>query len=255
MWWRLETAEAAITGPWWTPDSTARHDLPGRFRLEWIVGTALTAALLKSVLDPREELSAYLLTSAAVAFLSSLAWGRSGTPNSYRYTYLSTTTALAAASGVLWLLSAVTRAHRRPFAYLVFGGFAISGALSARDALLIWPANRATFDGFGGGDTLIGQAASRWDHYGTLRIEASVGGSLMTCESVRSSRIDPYGMSDLRPAKPFAMSIRIVGPAIHPNDPERVVERIRDDWGREYGQVLAKATNGQHAQSHEHGRL
>jgi len=236
LWQRVETAHAAVTGPWWTPDHFARHDLPGRFRLEWVVAAALAAALLKAVLAPRDELSAYLLASAAAAFLSTMAWGRGGTPNSYRYTYLSTTTAVAAASGALWLLSAIPWSRRRGAAYVVLGVFAISGALGARDALIVWPEHRATFEGFGGWDTLVGQAAARWDRYGTVRIDPSVGGAPIVYENAR--RIDAED-AGLKPEKQLAMSLRIVGTGVHPEVSERVVERIQDAWGREYGQVLA----------------
>jgi hypothetical protein len=239
MWWRVETAHAALTGPWWTPDRFTRHDLPGRFRLEWIVGAALALALLKAVLAPRDELSAFLLTSAVAAFLATMAWGRGGTPNSYRYTYLSTTTALAAASGALWVLPAIPWSRRRGAAYAMLGAFAISGALGAKDALIVWPEHRATFDGFGGWDTLVGQAAARWDAYGNLKIDPSVGGTPIVYENVRRSHLGPYGPLDALPAKRLALSLRIVGPRVRPEGSERVVERIRDDWGREYGQVLA----------------
>ncbi|HTR02028.1 MAG TPA: hypothetical protein VMN82_02445, partial [Thermoanaerobaculia bacterium] len=240
-WWRVQTAEAAVTGPWWTPDGNARHDLPGRSRLGWIVGAALAAALLRAILHPRDELSAYLLASAACALLASMAWGRSGTPNTYRSAYLSTTTALAAAAGVMWLLSAIRQPRRRLAAGLAVGALAISGALGARDALLVWPVHRATFDGFGGGDTLLGQAASRWDRYGTVRIDTSVEGSRVIVEAVRASRVAPFGAADVGPAKPLGASIRLVGPGVDPGVSERVVERIRDGWGREYGRVLASS--------------
>ncbi len=239
-WWHVETAHAALTGPWWTPDRFTRHDLPGRFRLDWIVGAARAVAFLKAILAPRDELSAFLLTSAAAAFLSTMAWGRGGTPNSYRYTYLSTTTALAAASGALWLLSAIPWERRRGAAYVMLGSFAISGALGARDALIVWPEHRATFEGFGGWDTLVGQAAARWDAYGTVRIEPSIGGNSIVYEGVRASRLEPYDEASLQPEKRLALSLRIVGPGVRPDASERVVERISDDWGREYGQVLAR---------------
>jgi hypothetical protein len=244
MWSYVEKAHAAITGPLWTPDGNARHDLPRRSRLEWIVAVALAAALLKAVLAPRDELSAFLLTSAAAAFLSTMLGGGGGTPNSYRYAYLSTTAALAAASGALWLLSAVPVSARRAAAYLMLGGFAISGALGARDALVVWPRHRATFYGFGGGNTLIGQSAARWDAYGTVRIDPSVGGLPIVYESVHAFRLEPYGATDLRPARRLPGSMRIVGPAIRPDASERVVERICDVWGREYGQVLAVRNRG-----------
>ena len=238
-WWRAETAHAAMTAPWWTPDLVSRHDLPGRFRLDWIVGAALAAALLRAVLTPRDELSAYLLASAAAALLSTMAWGRGGTPNSYRYSYLSTTTALAAASGALWLLSAVPWSRRRGAAYIVMGSFAISGAIGTRDALIVWPEHKATFDGFGGGDTLLGQAAARWEPYGPVRVDPSLRVAPIVFENIRAFRLEPSMWRASGPASTLAMSLRIVGPQVDSDSSERVVERIRDGWGREYGQVLA----------------
>lgn len=239
LWWHAETAHAALTAPWWTRDLVPRHDLPGHFRLDWLVGAALAAALLRAVLAPRDELSAFLLTSAAAAFLSTMAWGRGETPNSFRYTYLTTTTALAAASGALWLLSAIPWSRRRGAAYMVMGGFAISGALGAREALVVWPEHRATFDGFGGWDTLVGQAAARWETYGPVRVDPSIGGAPIVFENVRAFRLEPSTWNAPGPANILATSLRIVGPDVRPDSSERVVERIRDGWGREYGLVLA----------------
>jgi hypothetical protein len=240
VWWETETAHAALTAPWWTRDLVPRHGLPGQFRLEWIVGAALAAGLLKALLAPRDELSAFLLTSAIAAFLSTMAWGLGETPNSYRYTYLSTTTALAAAAGAMWLLSAIPWSRRRGAAYLMMGGFAISGALGARDALIVWPQHRATFEAFGGWDTLVGQAAARWDPYSAVRIDPSIGGAPIVYESARA--ISPDRDEDRKPAKHLSVSIRIVGLEVRPNTMERVVERIHDDWGQEYGEVLVAST-------------
>jgi hypothetical protein len=240
VWWRTETAHAALTAPWWTRDLVPRHGLPGQFRLEWIVGVALAAGFLKALLAPRDELSAFLLTGAIAAFVSTMAWGRGETPNSYRYSYLSTTTALAAAAGAMWLLSAVPWSKRRGAAYVMMGGFAISGALGARDALIVWPEHRATFEGFGGWDTLVGQAAARWDHYGSVSIDPSAGGAPIVYENARWIDADDAG--DRRPARQLATSFRIAGTGVQPEASERVVERIQDDWGHEYGQVLATRT-------------
>ncbi|HTR03201.1 MAG TPA: hypothetical protein VMN82_08400 [Thermoanaerobaculia bacterium] len=250
LWWNVETAHAALTGPWWTPDRAARHDLPGRFRLGGIVGLALAAALLKAVLTPRDELSAYLLASAAAAFVSTLAWGRGGTPNSYRYGYLSTTTAIAAAGGALWLLSAIPWPRRRVAAYAVLGGFAISGALGSRDALVVWPNHAATFAGFGGQDTLVGQAAARWDRYGRVTIDPSVAGDRIVIDNVRAFRLDASAERANEPAGAPARSLRIAPTGARPTPSQRVVERITDGWGREWGVVLASVPGRPPATAH-----
>ena len=247
VWWNAETAHAAMTGPWWTPDPVTRHDLPGRSRLGWLVGAALAAAFLKAILAPRDELSAYLLTSAAAALLSTLAWGRGGTPNSYRYSYLATTTAVAASGGVLWLLSAVPWHRRRAAAYAVMGGFAISGALGSRDALVVWPEHPATFAGFGGRDTLVGQAAARWDPYGSVKIDPSIVGDPAVIDNVRAFRLNADAGSENGPARPLALSVRIVPTGVHPAATERLVERITDPWGRDWGSVLAIVPHRSHS--------
>ena len=239
VWWSIDAAHDAMTGPWWTPDRWPRHDLPDRSRLGWVVGAALALALLRAILTPKDELSAYLLTSAAAALLSTLAWGRGGTPNSYRYSYLSSTTAIAAASGALWLLGAVPWPRRRATAYAVMGGFAISGALGARDAIVVWPDHPRTFAGFGGQDTLVGEAAARWDSYGSVSIDPSIPGDRIVIGGVRAFRLSPYSDPGREPAKPRALSFRIVPPDTQASVTERVIERITDDWGREWGIVLA----------------
>jgi hypothetical protein len=249
VWWNLETAHAAITGPWWTPDLVSRHDLPGHSRLGWLVGAALAAAFLKAILAPRHELSAYLLTSAAAALLSTMAWGRGGTPNSYRYSYLATTTAVAAAAGALWLLSAIPWQRRRAASYAVMGGFAICGAIGSRDALIVWPEHPATFVGFGGQDTLVGQAVARWEPYGTVVIDPALSGNRIVIDNVRAFRLGAHG-GENGPVKPLALSLRVVPPGVRPGSSERVVERVTDPWGREWGSVLATVRHQAHTSSH-----
>ena len=242
LWSSVEATEAALTGPWWTPDPFSRHDLPDRSRLGWVVGVALAAAFLRAVFKPRDEISGFLLASAAAALLSSVVWGPHGTPNSFRYTYLTTATAVAAASGVLWLLSNVRPANRRAAALCVIGAVAIAGALGARDALGVWPIQPATFEGFHGQDSLIGRAAARWDRHGTLEVDMTLAHSPTVVEAVRRYRLDPD--ADLRPEPPLEgrMTLRIVGPRAHRLESERVVEKVRDGSGTEWALVLGRRT-------------
>ena len=238
-WPPIENVAAALGAPFWTPDPVSRHDIPGRARLGWIVGAAVAAALLRSLLFPRDELSGWLLANGAVAFATSMAWGRPGTPNGYRYAYLTSVAAIAAAGGALWLLSAVPPSRRRPAALAIVGAFALSGVLGARDALLVWPERRSTFEGFWGGDTLIGRAAARWEAYGSVRVERGLGYSDPTIDTVRRYRLDPNpgpmpAGGDRSRAFLLASPKRTTGPE------ERVVERIRDASGREVAIVVAR---------------
>ncbi len=232
-----------MSGPWWTPDPFSRHDLPGRSRLGWIVGLAVAATFLRSLGNPRDELSGWLFSSAAAAFVSTLAWGRQGTPNSYRYAYLITPTAVAAAAGLLWLLAAIPTTKRRAAAIAIVGVVCLGGILGARDALLRWPVHPATFAGFNAEDTLIGRAAGRWDAYGGVVLDPGLGHSGQTIEVVRRYRLDPSSTrsSRLVAAPRPRPAFRVSKPFTEPAAQERVVERVRDGWGREWAVVLGRA--------------
>jgi len=237
-WQPVETAAAALTGPWWTPDPFARHDLPGRSRLGWVVGVGLAAALLKAALSPREELSGFLLCSAAAAFASTMVWGRAGTPNSYRYTYLVGPTAVAAAGGALWLLSAVAPRHRRVAAILLVGAFTVAGARGATDALVVWPARPETFAAFEGQDTLVGRAAARWQRYGSVTVEGSLARSPLVVEAIRRYGLVADSSRESGELAGRGRRFRVVSPRAERTPSERVVERVRDGWGRERAVVL-----------------
>ena len=117
---------------------------------------------------------------------------------------------------------------------------------------MIWPSARSTFDGYHGEDTLIGRAAARWDSRGSVRVERGLGRSDATVDTVRRFRLDPDGRVATTPAPhpaelrgPFdRRRFRVAGPEAAAQEGERVVERVRDGWGREWAVVLGRAVRG-----------
>jgi hypothetical protein len=233
----LNAAADSLAGPWFLSDPYAHHDLPGRTRLGWILGLPVAVAFARSLVRPSEEFSGYLLSQAGAAFAASVAGGHAGVPDGYRFGYLSDAAAVAAAGGVLCLLALVPESRRRAAALTGVGLFAIAGALGARDALLVWPQRRETFDGFHGQDTLLARTALRWGRYGSVAISPELGHSEITIGAVRRYRLDP-----IRPEKSAVAERRCfrIGPAGSPLKPdERSVEQVRDAWGRDWASVLA----------------
>jgi Dolichyl-phosphate-mannose-protein mannosyltransferase len=226
----------SLTAPWFGVDPFAHHDLPGKTRLGWMLGIPVAVAFGRSLLRPRDALSALLLAECAAALAASVAGGHAGLPNSYRFGYLTTVTAVAAAGGLLCILGWVPAARRRVAALAAIGLVAISGALASRDALLRWPVLHETFDGFHGQDTLLARAMVRWERYGEVRLAPDLVHSHITVEGIRRYRLDP----DLPPAPPARAAgrgFRIVLPGVPRRPGERLVERIGDAWGREWGWV------------------
>jgi hypothetical protein len=237
----LAAAADALPAPWFLPDPEGRHDLEGASRLGWIVGVPVALALLRALLCPRAEISALLLTQAAAAFCAAVAGGQAGHPNGFRFGYLTTWTAVAAAAGAMALIGLVPTGRRRAAALLAVGLFAISGAYGTRQALLLWPARRATFDSFHGEDTLIGRAAARWQRQGPVAVQPGLGRSDLTIETVRRYRLDPEaGPAPAERGAGAAKTFRIVAPAVAPGAGERPVERVDDAWGRPWAVVLGR---------------
>jgi hypothetical protein len=128
-------------------------------------------------------------------------------------------------------------------AIALVGAFAVSGAVGARDALLAWPERRSTFEGFSGGDTLIGRAAARWEAFGDVRVEQGLGHSGVTIDAVRRYRLDPE--PGPAPAKAVrARAFRVAAPEAAADPGERIVERVRDPRGLEVAVVLARSGPG-----------
>jgi len=245
------TAADALMSPWFPPDPTARHDIPGHSRLGWIFGLPVAAAAIRSLVFPREKLSAFLLAHAGAAFLGAVAGGEAQNPNGYRFGYLTTVTAVAAAGGALWMLRWIPAARRRLAAIGALGLLSVGGALGARDAIFRWGESRETFDAFFGQDTLIPRAALRWQRLGGVEIAPGVGfapraQSPLTMGPIRRHRLDPeeprreeiFGGADPRggPRRGF----RIVPAKTSPVSGERLVERVRDGWGRDWAAVLGR---------------
>jgi hypothetical protein len=185
-------------------------------------------------------ISAYLRTQGGAALAASVAGGHAGVPNGYRFGYLADAAAVAAAAGVLCVLALVAPARRRAAALAALGLVAASGALSARDALVVWPQRLETFDGFHGQDTLIARAALRWTPYGSVTVEGPLGHSPITIDGIRRYELEPNRRT-ARVAAGGGRCFRIAAPETAAGPGERVVERVSDVWGREWAVVLGRA--------------
>jgi hypothetical protein len=220
------------------------HDLPGRSRLGWILGVPVAVALGHALLAPGREIAGFLLSHGGAALAASVAGGQAGLPNGFRFAYLSTVAAVAAADGILALLRAVPSGRRRAAALCGLGLVAASGAAGARDALMVWGQSRDTFDYFHGPDTLLARAAIRWGRFGPVEADLSRVHSPITFDAVRSHRLDPEARrwEAPRAAGPPSRAFRIAAPGSAPAHGERLLERLTDGWGREWGVVLGRKT-------------
>ena len=234
----FSAAADSLVAPWLAPDPTSRQDLPGRSRLGWILGIPALVVFTRALIRPREELSGLLLLHALAALAATLVAGEALNPNGARFCYLATLTAVAVAAGIQLILAAIAPAHRHAAAVGAVGLLAVAGALGARDALLVWPELEGTFDGFHGADTLMGRAAARWEELGRVDVARGLGHSSVTTGSVRRYRLDPQ--PPLSPGGGRARDFRVEAPGSAPAPPERVVERVRDTWGREWAVVVGR---------------
>ncbi len=238
-------AADALPAPWFLPDPEGRHDLAESSRLGWVVGAFAAVGLGRAVASRRSELAGLLLCQGAVAGAAAIAGGTAGHPNGFRFGYLASLAALAAAAGLLACVGAVAASRRRAAALAGLGLLAASGVVGLRQAAVEWPAHRATFDSFRGEDTLIGRAAARWEPYGPIAVAAGLGRSDLTIDTVRRYRLDSaderaVSRAPAAPTDPTrAFSIRITAPGTPPGAGERLVERVRDGWGRDWAVVLA----------------
>lgn len=231
-------AADALAAPWWLPDPSPRHDLPGAARLGFLLGVPVALALARSLLAPRAELSALFLSHAGAAFAATVAGGQAGNPNGSRYAYLTTVTAVAAAAGALALVRIAPTDRRRAAALAAAGLFAVSGAMGARDALRIWPERTETFEGFHGEDTLLARAALRWEAPGPATVEPGLGHSDVTIGAIRRFRLDCGEAS--RAGAGLRLLVRVAAPDSRPAPGERLVERVVAPGGRTIGLVFAR---------------
>lgn len=237
----LLAAADSLAAPWFRGDPSHHHDLPGRARLDWILGIPVAVALLRALVRPREPFSAFLLCHGGAAFCAAVAGGHAGIPNGYRFAYLSNVTAVAASGGILALVGLVPAARRRAAVLAAVGLVTISGTLGARDALLRWPERPETFAGFFGQDTLLGRAIARWDRFGTVAVDPGVGYAPVTFETIRRYRLDPDGAKLAgRAAGSGKRAFRVAVPGTAARAGERRVERIADAWGRDWGCVYGR---------------
>ena len=235
-------AADALASPWFLADPTARHDLPDRSRLGWIGGSLAAVALGFALLRPRRDFSAYLLANAAAAFAATVVGGRASVPNGFRFAYLADVAAVAIAGGALLLLAFASPARRRAAALAVTGAIAIASAAGTRDALVGWAGSRTTFDDFWGQDTLLGRAAARWDAYGRVELDPSLGKNGLTVAGVRRYRLDPDRSTGAASRERESREFRIRAPDRPAAAGERLVERVTDPWGREWARVYARKT-------------
>ena len=234
----MAAASDAVASPWFLSDPSARHDLPGRTRLPWILGLPVAIALGRALLQPREPLSGLLFAHGAAFLAANVAGGQADLPNGSRFAYLASVAAVAAAAGILWLVGLAAPAHRRAAAMAAVGIVAVTGAVGARDALPVWSAHPATFRGFHGQDTLIGRAAARWDKYGSVTIARGLAHSPIAVEEIRRYRLDP-DTPRISPISDPRRRMRIAPPGVATESGERAVERIVDAWGKTWALVLA----------------
>jgi hypothetical protein len=238
----LEAAADALPAPWLIPDPEGRHDLAGKSRLGIFIGVPVAVALARAMRSPRGNLSGLLLAHAGAAFAAAVAGGTAGHPNGFRFGYLTSVTAVAAAAGTLALVDAAVPARRHAAAIVSVGLLSVAGLVGLRQALLEWPARRATFDSFHGEDTLIGRAAARWDAFGRVAVTPGLGRNDTTIDTVRRYRLDPDpGASpEGHTASGSQRVFRVAPPRAKVSDSERAVEHVRDPWGREWAVVLAR---------------
>jgi hypothetical protein len=242
----LSAAADSLASPWFKADPFPHHDLPGRARLDWILGVTVAVALAHALASLRREASAYFLSHGAAALAASIVGGQAGVPNGFRFAYLGSVTAVAAASGVLLLLSLVAAARRREAELAAFGLLVVGGALGARDALFRWPERVETFNGFHGQDTLIARSVLRWDRYGTVVLTPGLLDSPIAFDAIRRYRLDPEISADAQRGDSHATrAFRVVAPNTPTEPGERPVEQVRDVWGRSWAVVVGKsAKNG-----------
>src|SRR5262249_39203227 len=134
--------------------------------------------------------------------------------------------------------------RRRAAALAAVGLVAVSGALGARDALVVWPRLRETFDGFHGQDTLIGRAALRWGRYGEVTVAPRLGHSPVLIRATCRYGLDPDFVSSELPDARRARVFRVLEPEAAAQPGERTVERIRDGWGRDWARVAGRRGPG-----------
>ncbi len=236
----LSATADGLQAPWLVPEPESKPDLPSRSRLGWILGIAVAVAFARSLVRPRDALSALLLSHAAAGLAAAVAQGESGHPNGFRFVYLTPLSAIAVAAGGLALIAAAPPKQRRAAALASVLLLVFSGARGAVDACVVWPAARTTFAAFRGHETLIAEAALRWMRYGTVSVESPrdprvyiVVRSIVAQPRFLTPAPDPAGSAAGR-----SFRVAAAGDAGRPG--ERCVERVQDRWGRVWATVWGR---------------
>ncbi|MGE5716703.1 MAG: hypothetical protein ACM369_08655 [Acidobacteriota bacterium] len=233
----LAATADGLTAPWFVPEPKGWADLPSRSRLGWILGIAVALAFARSLVRPRDALSALLLSHAAAGLAAAVAQGESGHPNGYRFVYLTSFCSIAVAGGALALIAATPPNRRRAAALASVLLLVFAGARGAVDACVLWPAARTSFDAFRGQQTLIAEAALRWQRYGAVSVETSrdaiVVRSIVEQPRFLSPAPDPAGAATGR-----SFRVAAAGDAGRPG--ERCVEHVQDRWGRVWATVWGR---------------
>jgi hypothetical protein len=237
----LAAAADAALAPFLIPDPEPRHDLPGARRLPLVAGAALLLGLLVCLAKPASDLSALLFSHAAGGLAASAAWGEQLSPNGSRFGYLTGIAAIGAAAGLLWLTRLAPERLRRAASLAAVGLVLLAGA-SAFGELDRWGQIRPTFDSFIGQETLVGRAALRWSRYGEVKLESSLNYSPLVASTIQRLAIAPRAESvGPRPSvSPSERLFRFLAPNAEPATSERIVERIRDAWGRDWALVVGR---------------
>ena len=237
----LSAAADGALAPFLVPDPEPRHDLPGARRLPFVAGAGLALGLLICLARPASDLSALLFSHAAGGLAASAAWGEQLSPNGSRFGYLTGVAAIGASAGLLWLTRLVPERLRRAASLAAVGLVLFAGATAVGE-LDRWGQIRPTFDSFIGQETLVGRAALRWSRYGEVRLESSAVYSPLVVGTIQRLAIAPRAESiGPRPsAPPSGRLFRFLAPDAGPAPSERVVERIRDAWGRDWALVVGR---------------
>jgi hypothetical protein len=221
----FEAAADGISAPWLI--SSARG-WPENVQLGLVFRALLAITFLRALARPRDELSMILLAHAGAALAATVVGGHRGVPNGFRFAYLSEATAVAIAGGALWILVLVRRADRRLLAMAMIGLLGVGSLLKARDFFLHFtvrsgrdPSSEAT---------LVGRAAARWEHYGSVVIDPRLIRFKGMAATIRQYRLDPENPTGTGPAAAFRR-FRIVRPGTDPGQDERALEVVRGpDW-------------------------
>lgn len=90
----------------------------------------------------------------------------------------------------------------------------------------------------------MGRSALRWSRYGEVTLEPTLDASPLVVGTIQRLAIAPKAEAiGPRPAAPVSGRVfRVLSPNAQPAESERIVERVRDAWGREWAVVVGRRT-------------